>query len=160
MADIEIRNLDELKANLPQASRRKPPPELRRQFEEEDLRREEAAMQRSRDASIRHALTGAMTFAILQLVLGFPVSILPLSLLENAVTSCLFGAPVGYWIGRVGGGVWRGAAISSFVFTGTRLVAMWLSGSTPSAFWLTVLLVAFAGALPGIIIGWHVEHAD
>ena len=108
-----------------------------------------------------HSVTGAVTFAILAIVFGFPDSLDPLPLLLILILSAVFGLPLGYIISAKGGGLMRGALISSGVFTLMFLILNIgrIAGSeNPYNEILFVFLMGFIfGALPGAVIGYHID---
>lgn len=110
-----------------------------------------------------HAVTGAITFFLLTLLLGLPSSLLLSSLIVNVVTSLVFGLPIGFLISWLGGGRFRGALISMAVFFLVQvLVAIpaMLRGVPVGAVLLGALLPCPLGGFPGFIIGMHVEVDD
>ena len=138
-----------------------------------DEHREEAQLEKAKrdlDTASRrkgrlkaHAITGAITFFLLGLLLGLPTSLRPTALVVNAVTSVLFGAPLGFLISWFSAGRIQGALIAMGGFF-VILVIVGLFTHDPEASWQSVLGGAFircpAGALPGWIIGLHVEVDD
>lgn len=105
-----------------------------------------------------HAVVGAMTFFILNLLLGLPGSLAPSDLLANAVGSALFGLPIGYLISRRRAGPAQGALISAGVFIAVRLLIGLVSGESGTFIWAVAW--GFAGALPGFFIGFHVSQDE
>lgn len=122
----------------------------------------EAAARRKRRL-LGHALTGALTFFGLGILLGLPMSLRPSELLANALGSILLGAPLGFVISWFAAGRMKGALISM----GGFFVLMVLEGLIRGGDGVTlggILGASFircpAGALPGWIIGLHVEVDD
>lgn len=99
-----------------------------------------------------HAFVGAMTFFLLQLLLGLPESLMPLALSLNAIFSAVMGLPIGYLISRFRAGAVGGALISMIAFMIMGLVLGWLSGEGPRQ----ALFFGLLGLIPGALIGIHV----
>lgn len=118
--------------------------------------REARGQARLRSLRRMHAGVGAATFFLLNLLLGLPGSLLPGALAANAVGSSLFGLPIGYLISRGRAGPYKGALISAGVFIVVRLLIGLASGE-PGAL-TSALLWGFSGALPGFLIGFHVDQ--
>ncbi len=119
------------------------------------LREVEGAL-RTRRIRRLHALTGAMTFFLLNLLLGLPQSLAPGALIANAVTSAVFGLPIGWLISRRRGGVVQGALLSAGTFIAVRFLLGLLGGAGAAALG-PALLWGLSGLLPGALIGLHVE---
>lgn len=119
------------------------------------LREAEGAL-RTRRIRRLHALTGAMTFFILNLLLGLPQSLAPGPLFVNAITSTIFGLPIGWIISWRRGGALQGALLSAGTFIGVRLLLGILGGAGEGALG-PALLWGLTGLLPGALIGLHVE---
>jgi hypothetical protein len=123
--------------------------------------KEKATEERRRQRLKGHAITGALTFAILNILLGLPGSLHPLRLVVILFFSAVFGLPLGYLISLWGGGLMKGAVISSGVFVLLRIVlsvpALFQSSSPVMVLFYAVLGGVVAGAIPGAIIGWHVD---
>ena len=124
--------------------------------EDERILREVHGRARVRRMRGLHAVVGAMTFFLLNLLLGLPGSLLPGDLLANAVGSALFGLPIGYLISRWRAGPVKGALISAGVFILVRLLVGLASGERGAL--AGALIWGFAGALPGFLIGFHVDQ--
>ena len=146
-------------------SKELPMPSIRLQVDAEQRREEQKlrddvrrARQRRRRRS--HAWTGAFTFFLLY-VLFNPPGFAPMLLLIAAVLSLVVGAFVGFLISAKGGGILEGALISSGVFAliqGVAVVPSLLHGSELSVpFWKVIVVAIVVGAVPGGIIGAHVE---
>lgn len=99
-----------------------------------------------------HAVVGAMTFFLLQLLLGLPDSLMPLALLLNAIFSAVMGLPIGYLISRLRAGAIGGALISAAAFMLMGLLIGWISGEGPRQ----ALFFGLLGVIPGALIGIHV----
>lgn len=124
-------------------------------------RKQELRKKRQRDKRNSHAITGALTFAVLAIALDFPNSLAPLKLLVILPFSAIFGLPLGYFISMRGGGAVQGALLASGAFA-----LLWLTISLPAILqssdpFLIVLNDIFfgllCGLLPGAIIGFHVQ---
>ena len=116
--------------------------------------------QRLKRRRMTHALTGAATFFLVNLLTGLPGSLGPGTLVLNAITSLGFGLPIGYIISRMGGGVVRGAAISGATFICARLVLAvpaLVRGEGGFEVLLPAILWGIMGVIPGALIGMHVE---
>lgn len=124
----------------------------------EDERILRGARNEARLRSLRrmHAVVGAMTFFLLNLLLGLPGSLLPGDMVANAIGSALFGLPIGYLISRWRAGPYKGALISAAVFILVRLGIGLASGERGAT--VGALLWGFSGALPGFLIGFHVDQ--
>jgi hypothetical protein len=120
------------------------------------LLREVESAQRTRRTRRLHALAGAMTFFLLNLLLGFPESLLPGALAANALTSTAFGLPIGWFISRQRAGPVQGALISAGTFIAVRLLLGLLEGKGGDAL-LPALMWGLSGLIPGALIGYHVE---
>ena len=135
--------------------------QLLEQKRREDEAKEKAWEERRRKRLKGHAVTGVLTFAILNILLGLPGSLHPLRLVVILVFSAVFGLPLGYLISLWGGGLMKGAVISSGVFVLLRIIlsvpALFQSGSPVIVLFYAVLGGVVAGAIPGAIIGWHVD---
>ncbi len=131
--------------------------------EDERILRE--ARDRSRVKSVRksHAITGLITFFLINLLVGLPGSLHPLDLAANFVVSAVFGLPIGYLISARRGGLYRGALISAAALVLARLllgIVDLARGAEPGAVLLGAFLWGMAGVLPGAIIGLHVEQDE
>lgn len=131
--------------------------EMQREKEENDRQWEE----RRKRALKGYAVTGALTFFILNAVFGFPQSLHPLTFILNIIFSALFGLPLGYLIGTKGGGLVKGAIISSVFFAALRILfivpSMISSGNVTESLLSAAVSGILIGAIPGGIIGWHVD---
>lgn len=110
-----------------------------------------------------HAIAGAITFFLLELLLGLPMSLRPAALLVNAILSVLFGAPLGFTISWYAAGRIKGALISMAGFFILIAVVGFLTMDPDTKVGEVLggaLLRCPAGALPGWIIGLHVEVDD
>jgi len=110
-----------------------------------------------------HAITGGITFLLLNLILGFPESFRVVSLVMNVLTSAFFGLPIGYLISRLGGGPYLGAAVSVGAFFGVRLVMgvpALLGGADFGSVAGWAAVTSLSGAAAGAIIGLHVKMDD
>lgn len=119
--------------------------------------RELEGRRRLRSLRKMHAVVGAATFFLLNLLLGLPGSLLPGDLVANATGSALFGLPIGYLISRWRAGPYKGALISAGVFVAVRIVIGLVNGEG-GLIGIGLLVWAFAGALPGFLIGFHVDQ--
>lgn len=137
------------------------PPHVQEEMEREEKLKQEQWEERRRERLKSHAITGAITFALINIIFGFPGSFHPFTLLKILFLSALFGLPLGYIISVRNGGLIQGALISSGVFALLRVVL-----SIPTIFQSNnpgVVLLSAAiggiliGAIPGGIIGWHVD---
>ncbi len=118
---------------------------------------------RRKSRLMAHAVTGAITFFLLNLLLGLPMSLTLSVLATNAVTSVLLGMPIGYLISWFAAGRMRGALISMGVFFILQLIvglAAREAGDTFRGVIAGAALRCPAGAIPGWIIGMHVEVDD
>jgi hypothetical protein len=110
-----------------------------------------------------HALTGALTFFVLGILLGLPMSLRPGELLFNALISVVLGAPLGFAISWFNAGRLKGALISMGGFF-ILMVIEGLIRNDPGVSFNGLLGASFLrcppGALPGWIIGLHVEVDD
>jgi len=129
--------------------------EVRERIKAKEEAKEEQRARRRKEALRGHVVTGVLTFTLLSLFLGFPESLQPLSLLTLLVFSVLLGGPLGLVIGLAGGGVIKGALISSAFFTVLRLMSLLGNGET--SLMTAVLGGLFLGALPGAVIGLHIS---
>lgn len=120
--------------------------------------RELAEKDRLKRRRIGHAITGILTFFLLNLLFGLPGSLHPSNLLSNAIGSAIVGAPIGYLISRFNAGPMKGAMISSGAFLAILVVLSLVSGERIGAFGL--LAAVMAGAAPGYLIGFHVQSDD
>ncbi|MBI2970654.1 MAG: hypothetical protein HYY36_07920 [Gammaproteobacteria bacterium] len=126
------------------------------QLQEEGRKKDLEWEQRRRRLHKAHAVTGAVTFFIFNLLIGLPGSILPVHLLINAIMSTLFGLPIGYLISTQRGGAVRGALISASAFIVVRLIlAVFLSSGSVGI--VTIAWWGIVGIIPGALIGIHVE---
>ena len=143
-------------------------PAARPEIPDPDVREREETEQRwakrRKDALKGYAVTGALTFFFLNTFFGLPGSLHPLTLILNVILSVLFGMPVGYLIGAKGGGLVRGAMVSSLFFALLRVLlalpAMVSSGRFTESLLSAVVGGILIGAIPGGIIGWHVELSE
>jgi NhaP-type Na+/H+ or K+/H+ antiporter len=117
--------------------------------------RELAEKDRLKRRRIGHAITGILTFFLINLLFGLPGSLHPLNLLSNAIASAIFGAPIGYLISRFNAGPMKGAMISSATFLVVLVILSLLSGEKPGA--VGFIAAVAAGAVPGYLIGFHVS---
>jgi len=134
--------------------------EVRERIKAKEEAKEEQRARRRKEALRGHVVTGVLTFTLLSLFLGFPESLQPLSLLTLLVFSVLLGGPLGLVIGLAGGGVIKGALISSAFFTVLRLILqirVSLLGNGETSLMTAVLGGLFLGALPGAVIGLHIS---
>lgn len=131
---------------------------LAREAQEDRLLRAVRDENRIRHLRRTHAVVGAMTFFLLNLLLGLPGSLAPANLAGNAVGSLLFGLPIGYLISRWRAGPVQGALISAGVFVAARLLIGWVSGERGT--FIGALGWGLAGALPGFCIGFHVSSDE
>ncbi len=108
-----------------------------------------------------HAIAGALTFFLLSFILGLPMSLMLENLLWNVALSATFGLPIGYLISLRGGGLVQGAALSAIAFTVMHAIGqlpMVVLGQTMAgALIVGIKWSLLAGALPGGLIGLHVE---
>ncbi len=128
--------------------------------EEEEALRSLREGERLKDRRKAHACTGAITFLLLNLLVGLPSSLLPWNLVLNALTSMVFGLPVGWLISRLGGGPWRGAFISMATFIAARIVLglpSLLGSGTMGGVLFAAAIWGLGGVIPGLIIGYHVK---
>ena len=126
-------------------------------------RKELDAKDRRRRRFRSHAVTGVITFFILNLLVGLPQSLKLLNLLINLGASVLLGAPLGMLISRCGGGQWRGGLISMGVFMLLRLILAipgLVQGGALFEIAAGALMLGLLGFIPGAIIGIHVEADD
>lgn len=114
---------------------------------EEAVKRERDSDDRVRRLRRTHAGVGAMTFFLLQLLVGLPDSLMPGALLTGAIGSTIVGLPIGYLISRFRAGGIGGALISAAAFMVLGLV---LGAGSRTLMW------GLIGILPGALIGIHV----
>jgi hypothetical protein len=110
-----------------------------------------------------HAITGAITFFLLSLLLGLPLSLRISALLVNLFTSMLFGIPAGFLISWLHAGRMKGAFICMGVFFVLEVIMGLVTREAGDALrdvMAGALIRSPAGALPGWIIGLHVEVDD
>ena len=120
--------------------------------------RELAEKDRLKRRRIGHAITGVLTFFLINLLFGLPGSLHPANLLSNAIVSAIFGAPIGYLISRFNAGPMKGAMISSGTFLAVLAVLSLISSDKPGA--VGFIAAVLAGAMPGYLIGFHVRSDD
>lgn len=129
-----------------------------RAAEEEQLR---LAKMRRKDNLRGYAFAGAATFAILSILFGLPSSLHPLNLIVILISSTIVGAPIGYLIGRAGGGMLKGAVISSGAFAVLQLIntlPLLSKGVDVGALLFSAVFYGIlVGVIPGVILGWHVD---
>lgn len=129
---------------------------LKQAADDERLLREARAARRLRSLRRMHAGVGAAIFFILNLLLGLPASLAPSALLANALGSAIFGLPIGYLISRWRAGPYKGALISAGVFILARLLIGLASGDRGA--FVGAFFWGLSGALPGFLIGFHVDQ--
>ena len=130
---------------------------------EEQAKRELRDRDRVRRIRKGHALTGFITFFVINFLLGLPYSLSPVNLFLNLLTSAIFGLPIGYVISLYRGGIVRGALISAGAFIVVRLILGGVDifrGAPAGAVIFGAFLWGIAGVLPGAIIGLHVESDE
>ena len=133
------------------------PRELVEEMRDERERREQHFKANRRIRLRNHAIAGAAIFFILSCLFGLPESLYPGQLARNLGLSVLFGMPIGFTISYMGGGVWRGALISGSTFACLSILLAFL-GEGKLLFDIPWIVASFAlGAIPGIIIAYHVD---
>ncbi|MBI3857320.1 MAG: hypothetical protein HY293_16660 [Planctomycetes bacterium] len=130
-------------------------------MQDQQLLREVEDRQRLRRRRKIHAVTGAATFFLINILLGLPMSLRPVSLITNLITSLVFGLPIGWIISWQQGGVVRGALLSAGTFIVVRLIlggfAVAAGEQSGSGMLISALAWGIAGIIPGAFIGFHVE---
>ncbi len=130
---------------------------------EEKLAREVEGRQRIRRVRKAHAVVGAATFFLLNLLLGLPMSLSPFRMAGNLVVSCIFGLPIGWIISSWRGGMFRGALISAATFIVIRLILGGfeiLNGAKSDGVFISAIIWGTSGVLPGAFIGFHVDQDE
>lgn len=108
---------------------------------------------RERNRRRSHMITGAILCFGLPTLLGLPLSLLPLVLLENLLFGIVFGVPLGWLVSRFADSAWSGALIGCGVGVVYVIVTGVILGTGTS------LMSGLAlGLLPGAIMGFHVEQ--
>ncbi len=141
----------------------RPSSSLMDEMREEQANRELRDRARVKFVRRSHALTGAITFFLINLLVGLPGSLHPWNLVLNLVVSAVFGLPIGYLISVRRGGVFQGALISAGAFILVRLLigaVEILRGADAGGVLLGAFAWGVAGVLPGAIIGLHVESDE
>jgi len=122
---------------------------VRSLYAEDEKTQEKWAQRRERKLKL-HTVAGMLIFFILNIFFGAPGVFEPLNLFITFLLSSLFGLPLGFAISWVGGGMPKGALISSAAFT--VVWALLISfGVAQAESWLLESLAA------GALIGWHVN---
>ncbi len=91
---------------------------------------------------------------MLTAMLGLPFSLVSGGMLIQCLWAAMFGAPMGWWIDRAGGGWTTGAWVGAV--TGTAYATL-LGLATSGAFMETLLVGMGTGLLPGILLGWLIR---
>ncbi|MEW6743508.1 MAG: hypothetical protein AB1486_12195 [Planctomycetota bacterium] len=138
-----------------------PRPELLQDKHQERLE-QEASARRRRTRELRgYAITGALTFSVLSGLLSLIGGVGHLGWERTLIVGFIVGLPIGYLVGRLGGGPVKGAVISSLAFAGLEVTLVTpglMDGSLHGSDLLVAVLSGVAvGIVPGAIIGWHVE---
>lgn len=137
----------------------KPDPyaKVRSLYEEDDKRVQLWQTRRERRLKL-HTVAGMLIFFILNVFFGAPSVFEPLNMFITFLMSAIFGLPLGFVISWVGGGMPKGAIVSSIAFTMVWALLI-LIGVADAEHVLLESLVAGAlfGAIPGALIGWHVN---
>lgn len=139
--------------------------ELRREYAVKNEEQERQSKKYDHYKMIGYGILGIMTFFILNLIVSLPGSLYPSRLLLNAIFSFIFGFPVGYLISRWGGGIAKGALISSGFFALLLVVTsapLFFSGNVNwylFIMWIGITLIKglILGAIQGAIIGYQAK---
>ena len=154
-------NLLQKEGKVPGTTEARVPSNVLDELKKEKEQREKAKDEWRRQRLKGHAITGALTFSILNILFGLPSSLLPLNLLATVAFSTVVGLPIGYLISSRGGGVLKGACMSAGAFALMRLIIsvpdLMSSGDVGAILFRALSVGVLMGAIPGAIIGWHVE---
>lgn len=141
--------------------RTRPPTHVVNKYRAAEEEQHRLAEMRRKDNLKGYAFAGAATFAGLSILFGLPQSLFPLNLIVILISSMIVGAPIGYLIGRAGGGMLKGAVISSGAFAVLQLVnsiPLLLKGADGGAVLFSAVFYGIlVGVIPGVILGWHVD---
>lgn len=130
---------------------------VRSLYAEDEKRQQLWKARRERKLKV-HTVAGMLIFFVLNIFFGSPSVFEPLNMFITFVMSAIFGLPLGFLISLVGGGMPRGALVSSVAFTLVWALLILLGVAEAEHFLLESLVAgALFGAIPGALIGWHVN---
>jgi hypothetical protein len=111
---------------------------------------------RDRTRRKNHMITGAILCFGLPTVFGLPSSLAPTNLLANVIFGLAFGVPLGYLVSRYATTMIGGALIGCLIGIAYCTAIMLFMGGHVTL--IAVLIGISTGAVPGGIMGYHVEN--